>query len=264
MKEFDLPALEYCSLSRASRLLNCEVEDILHWAEIRAIPLMVKFSHEVDCNARISFDDNINLYKFLRTIDPGLGNFLLSQFCSFSLTDSDYEDYEFNGEINPVHNMVEYTLECQLEGFWELFNFSIQGDSVCFSSVKPFRCKYECVGHARYWDGSEFNVSDLFISRESIELISGVKQRALLSLANFENEGHRAVKEEDNQKTMNYRAMFIKSLLYICYGEEAAENPRKFIDNPRSKIKIDFETKGIRLPSGKAIESWLKNVDIGK
>ena len=30
MKDFDLPALEYCSLDRASRLLGCELGDLLH------------------------------------------------------------------------------------------------------------------------------------------------------------------------------------------------------------------------------------------
>ncbi|HCF8657742.1 hypothetical protein [Atlantibacter hermannii] len=264
MKDFDLPALEYCTLERACRLLGCELDDILHWAEIRAIPLMVKFTNKKSCAARIYFRDNIDLHKSLRDIDPGDGDFLLSQFCSFSLTPDDYDDYEFNGEINPVHDMIEYALECNLSGFWELFNFSIEGDNVDFTSVRPFRCKHEWVGHARYWDGSEFFISDLFISRESIELISGIKQRALLSLANFEDEKPRSLIEENNPKTMNYRAMFIKSLLYVCYGEEAAESPRKFLDNPRSKIKIDFESKGLRIPSGKSIEAWLKDIDIDK
>ena len=41
MKDFDLPILEYCSLERAARFIGsgCEVEDILHWAEIGAINL---------------------------------------------------------------------------------------------------------------------------------------------------------------------------------------------------------------------------------
>ncbi|EMD9275510.1 hypothetical protein VWV82_004170 [Cronobacter malonaticus] len=264
MKDFDLPALEYCSLDRASRLLGCELEDLLHWAEIRAIPLMVKFTNKVSGAARIEFSDSVDLYKSLRDIDPGLGDFLLSQFCSFSLTPDDYEDYEFNGEINAEHDMIEYTLECNLSGFWELANFSIDDGMVNLHTVRPFRCKHEWVGHATYWGGSEFSVSDLFISRESIELISGVRQRVLLSLANFQDEKPNNIIAENNPKTMNYRAMFIKSLLYVCYGEEAAESPRKFLDNPRSKIKVDFESKGLRIPSGKAIETWLKDIDIDK
>lgn len=38
----NLPPLEYCSLSRAKKLLNCEVEDLLHWHDIGAITLCLK------------------------------------------------------------------------------------------------------------------------------------------------------------------------------------------------------------------------------
>lgn len=265
MKDFDLPALEYCSLERACRLLGCELNDILHWAELSAIPLMVKFTHKVSCDARIIFSDKIDLYESLRDIDPGDGNFKASQLSSFSLTAEDNADYEFEGVINPIHNMIEYELECNLNGFWELINFTLNEERVDFTAVKPFRNKYEWISIARYWGGTEFTISDLYISRESIEVISGVKQRALLSIANFEDDNKpRMISEDISPKTRNYRAVFIKSLLYVCYGEDAADNPRKFFDNARSKIKIDFEKEGIALPSGKAIEAWLKDVDIGK
>lgn len=263
MKDFDLPALEYCSLDRASRLLGCEIGDILHWAELSAFPLMIKFTHKFSCDARIMFSDEIDLYKSLRDIDPGDGDFHLSQLCSFSLSPDDYEDYEFQGTINPVHNMVEFELECKLHGLWELFNFSVDGDVVNFTSLKPFRSKCNWVSRASYWEGSQFTFSDLYIARESIDLITGVKQRVLASIANFETEDKPMVIVEDiNPKTRNYRATFIKSMLYVCYGAEAAENPRKFFDNPRSKIKIDFEKAGVSLPSGKAIDNWLKDIDI--
>ncbi|EPF6162329.1 hypothetical protein MWS90_004274 [Citrobacter sedlakii] len=263
MKEFDLPALEYCSLDRASRLLGCEVGDILHWAELSAIPLMIKFTHKVSCDARIMFSDSIDLYKSLRDIDPGDGDFHVSQLCSFSLSPDDYEDYEFQETINPVHNMIEFELECKLHGLWEIFNFSIEGEVVSFTALKPFRNRCNWVSIARYWEGTQFTVSDLYISRESIELITDVKQRVLTSIANFETKNNSMVIVEDiNPKTRNYRAAFIKSMLYVCYGAEAAENPRKFFDNPRSKIKIDFEKAGISLPSGKAIDNWLKDIDI--
>lgn len=41
----DLPPLlpiEYCSIERAARMLGCETDDILHWAEVGAINLNVK------------------------------------------------------------------------------------------------------------------------------------------------------------------------------------------------------------------------------
>lgn len=38
----NLPPLEYCSISRAKKLLNCEIEDLLHWHDIGAINLCIK------------------------------------------------------------------------------------------------------------------------------------------------------------------------------------------------------------------------------
>lgn len=263
MKDFELPALEYCTLERACRLLGCELDDILHWAELSAIQLMVKFTHEVESNARITFSDSVDLYKCLRSIDPGDGDFHLSPLSSFCLSADDYGDYEYEGVINPIHSMIEYELECRLSGFWELISFSQEDGLVRVTLLKPFRNKYEWMHDARYWEGSDFSVSDLYISRESIEIISGIKLRVLSSLANFECDGRpSSISEDGNQKTRNYRAMFIKSLLHVCYGKDAADNPRKFLDNPRSKIRMDFEKESISIPSGRAIEGWLKDIDI--
>ncbi|TLU68313.1 hypothetical protein FFB58_10510 [Enterobacter sp. MF024] len=43
-KKNNIAALEYCDLHRAAELLNCRVDDLLHWAEIGAIELCLKFS----------------------------------------------------------------------------------------------------------------------------------------------------------------------------------------------------------------------------
>lgn len=40
-----IPPLEYCSLSRAQKLLNCEIEDLLHWHDIGAINLCIKLTN---------------------------------------------------------------------------------------------------------------------------------------------------------------------------------------------------------------------------
>ncbi|PXY62368.1 hypothetical protein DMY04_22225, partial [Enterobacter hormaechei subsp. steigerwaltii] len=101
MKDFDLPALEFCTLDRACRLLGCELGDILHWAEIKAITLMINFTNRDGRDARITFSDKVDLYNSLNDIDPGDGDFHPSQFCSFSLSPDDYSDYEFEGKITP-------------------------------------------------------------------------------------------------------------------------------------------------------------------
>lgn len=43
-KQNNIPPLEYCSISRAQKLLDCEIEDLLHWHDIGAINLCVKLT----------------------------------------------------------------------------------------------------------------------------------------------------------------------------------------------------------------------------
>lgn len=41
----NIPPLEHCSIFRAQKLLNCEVEDLLHWHDIGAINLCIKLAN---------------------------------------------------------------------------------------------------------------------------------------------------------------------------------------------------------------------------
>jgi hypothetical protein len=47
MNETKLPPLEYQQLARAARLLDCEVEDLLHWAETGNIQLCARLNGKV-------------------------------------------------------------------------------------------------------------------------------------------------------------------------------------------------------------------------
>ncbi|MEM7927629.1 hypothetical protein Q4R04_17780, partial [Morganella morganii] len=60
----------------------------------------------------------------------------------------------------------------------------------------------------------------------------------------------------------NVKNNFIKSLLHIHYGDDVAENPRRFMDNKDSEISNDFRNQKITPPSGKAVQEWLKFTEI--
>lgn len=68
--------------------------------------------------------------------------------------------------------------------------------------------------------------------------------------------------EEISRTVANNRSSMIKALLAIHYGEDVANSPRKFIENKDSEICKDFELKGIKLPSGKIVSEWLRDVEI--
>ncbi|CRY83509.1 hypothetical protein [Yersinia intermedia] len=58
-EESGIPALEYCRLNRAAELLDCKIDDLLHWAEIGAIELCLKFNgFESVIRPPFSYEDN--------------------------------------------------------------------------------------------------------------------------------------------------------------------------------------------------------------
>lgn len=61
----------------------------------------------------------------------------------------------------------------------------------------------------------------------------------------------------DDEPLTYKQARFIYDLLAIQYGQDVADNPRRFIDNPDSEIAKDFNDKA-KLPSGRSVERWLK------
>lgn len=70
------------------------------------------------------------------------------------------------------------------------------------------------------------------------------------------------IKPRESRKTTNLMAGFIKQLIEVSFGSEAAESPRKHIDGKTGEIRRQFEEKGITPPSGATVERWLKNADL--
>ncbi|MFH7564523.1 hypothetical protein [Oceanimonas smirnovii] len=50
-----LPPIEYCTIERAAKLLDCEISDIIHWGAIKAISLAIRLS---DVQASVYLDKN--------------------------------------------------------------------------------------------------------------------------------------------------------------------------------------------------------------
>ena len=89
----ELPALEYCSLERATRLIGhgCEVEDLLHWAEMGSIKLSAKLSFGDVTDAGLIFcsDSKESLESKLNSIDKfNVRSFSLTRHSYFNLGDS--------------------------------------------------------------------------------------------------------------------------------------------------------------------------------
>lgn len=74
-----IPPLEYCSISRAAKLLNCEIEDFLHWHDVGVITLGINLqktkgvlrikigNHNAEDNPlQLYFDGNLTFNELTR------------------------------------------------------------------------------------------------------------------------------------------------------------------------------------------------------
>ncbi|SFN67214.1 hypothetical protein [Xenorhabdus japonica] len=63
-----------------------------------------------------------------------------------------------------------------------------------------------------------------------------------------------------NPRSLNFMARLVKALLHIQYSADEAENIRRELDDPHSRISTDFSDKGIKAPSGKALHGKLRDM----
>ena len=111
-----------------------------------------------------------------------------------------------------------------------------------------------------------FEIEDFYIAKSDFLEIKKYSDDG--ELPSYINGGKEKIEPSKNPdeahstKTINKRAQFIKSLLRIHYGNEVAESPRRFLERKDSDVSKDFKDLNIIAPSGKAVQEWVKGVDI--
>ncbi|MDS1617170.1 hypothetical protein [Escherichia coli] len=65
-----------------------------------------------------------------------------------------------------------------------------------------------------------------------------------------------------SKKTEHSQARFIKSMIEAVLGKQVAANPRWHMDNEKGQLHNLFKDKGIKPVSGKALEGWIRDVDV--
>ena len=121
--------LEYCKLDRAARMLDCELEDILHWAEIGVIDVKYKVTDQNRLYGECELDKkdlawlfNNGEVEYMSPLREGEGfywsNSASGQFIAFEFT----QFYETSQELE------------------EVLMAAIQGttNDTVFSKVSPF------------------------------------------------------------------------------------------------------------------------------
>jgi hypothetical protein len=240
--------VEYCKLDRAARMLECEVEDLLHWAEINAIDLWLKIDEE-NCGViyfdEATFRDLIKLRDSSKLVtESGLINITAGR-STFYIETEDCEDQElenfkdYEDDIEDSDLAIEIASAC---GLWAV-EFA---DIVLHSN----RAEGYFTPNSLYCDPTveqrfiidldsemRFNLADLLITRTELERLhdsmsSGTPLKNRYNDSEIEKISRAQMQRASNAKAAAERnsaprAELVLSLLELVLGEESS-----LIDNP--------------------------------
>ncbi|MCO6524690.1 MAG: hypothetical protein J6562_06665, partial [Candidatus Schmidhempelia sp.] len=114
----DIPLLEYCKLSRASKLLNCEIEDFLHWDEINAISLYFHFQEPIKALIKVH-----NLDEILSD-EINDDQIILEQgYSRIYINSKELRECTQDGSNT-------FTLQAIISGLWRIHNISTFGKAI--------------------------------------------------------------------------------------------------------------------------------------
>ncbi|HHQ6573144.1 TPA: hypothetical protein ACSTLY_000286 [Serratia fonticola] len=264
----NIPIPEYCTLERAAKLIDCEVSDLIHFGEIGAITICIKVPKSTKAMLHVFKNDESTMSDIEA---EWAGGDIYSQFVTID---------------EPTEHMKEdrsmYKLPAFISGVWGLFKCSEFGNVFteipCDEMVVLKAVDSNILAFLEF-PGKEWGVdekittlpTDMLVLGQDLEtLIKNAGSRVPCRWNEFEKtfdikaSGKVINCNEDtlSPKTINSRAQFIKALLCSTYSKDLADNPRKYLDDPNSEINVDFRNKGLKIPSGRTVQSWLSMVDI--
>ncbi len=234
-----LPKRAYYPLSEAATLMGCGVRDVIHFGAIDALDFYV-FINKFDAPGESWFHlnipnnqvDNIDFFGCL----SGDG-WMLYDVAFKKKSDGFYLDGYYAKSISGLFNVNGFYLQ-PLE-----FSDSCNLETTVLSS------------HPEDEDYLPVDVNligfNLSIGRDYLCVLGK-------DIDKFMNIEEKNV----SQTVASNQSQMIKALLYIHYGEEVANKPRKFFDDNESEVCKDFQLRGMGIPSGKTVAAWLKDVDI--
>lgn len=271
-----LPRRKYYPLHKAAKEVECDIDDLLHYASMGILQLCVHININgddafSDCYINSDIDDDL-LESLQKEVNPA--PLIWSTDMNYISEDADFLLLSLSDECgSKINNAIGWFAINNTELIMP--EFEETGEIEAFTLVhlrehlnmknKYLRKKTSGYnpGLIMFYQPKKFTINDFCITSPELELLkSGGGD--LLKFAFMKNPEESAIAQKKiGAKTINGQSEFIKSLLYLLYSdEELIENPRKFIDNHDSDIVKDFDAKGLKLPTGKTIAAWLKNVDL--
>lgn len=269
----NLLPLEYCTLERASRLLDCEVQDLLHWGSIGAIKLCLNgagsgFLLDIDKSDQAKNTEEIA--NFVRAVYED--TYDLTRISLYSSLDvSTSSDYFYDDLVKMIAQEV-CEVPVYFEGFWaidpyyildnsgviaELGSFGVIDDEIKIFSPLPDESgwTYRGIIHIPNSDRSrEPELNEIYIIRPDLErLYKAINGDGSLShkyndfdLAR-QSRKQEKLERQANNKTRETapQAKMIKALIQALVGNnELLDQPFKLID----VLSATLSGKGIECP----------------
>ncbi|EAC0630593.1 hypothetical protein GC796_19005 [Salmonella enterica] len=276
-----IPPLEYCSISRAAKLLNCEIEDFLHWHDVGVISLGINLQKtkgilKIKVGNQNSEENPLKLY-----LDGDLTfNELTRVYKIWSRHSKVYTLITTKDDLIPplIHTntlSTTYELNCIISDIWSIDSRNISVllndtenvfEETKLSAISPSEQILSNSFQPEMGERPVINLDNIFITKETIDIIhthalSGKPLPFMEDLINsYENENHDIKPiSPHKEKLSNFIRFLIQSNPTINKNilSTTANNRHKilrdYLDNLKSKgTEIDYD-----IPSSPTIERYL-------
>ncbi|HFJ4332795.1 TPA: hypothetical protein ACGUIF_004822 [Serratia liquefaciens] len=180
-----LPPLEYCHIDRASRLLECEIEDILHWHEIGAIKICIRLDGTEKIHSYISEFTLSKLYDSGVTIGVDIPKELSFQSMICIYNEHDSTPLPLRSDIDRTKyksTLFNTLVECY--GFWALVPYQYNSsddntDIIVYSTDIEDKFNIRLSIEER-----KFGIEDMFIMKHDIDMLLGSNGQPLPNYIN--------------------------------------------------------------------------------
>lgn len=265
----NLLPLEYCTLERASRLLDCEVQDLLHWGSIGAIKLCLNGAGSgllLDIDKSDQVKNIEEIANFVRGVYEN--SYDLTSISLYSSLDvSNSSDY-FYEDLVKMNAQEVCEVPVYFEGFWaidpyyildnsgvlaDLGSLGVIDDEIKIFSPLPDESGWTYRGILHIPNSgrvSELELNEIYIIRPDLErLYKAINGEGSLSHKyndfDLARQSRKQEKLERQTRETVPQAKMIKALIQALVGNnELLDQPFKLLD----VLSATLSSKGIECP----------------
>ncbi|MFP4865277.1 hypothetical protein ACLFLC_21095 [Providencia rettgeri] len=273
-----LPERRFYSLNDAIEHLSrdgfaCNMNDILHYASIAAFKPLIFIDGEWESSNRFiddNFESELEIFTPTDTSNEQSDIHVLSSSIAHggsSSSISEVESEPTNENERNYNDLAHYDTTLRVNGLWE-FNpissrISFFHELTNAGSVGFYNCLIDS-GYATFlFDTKKITPSDIYMSSEDFHLLKdGGRKNQEDNITSTEH-----IKKNKREKLLTESRktkadQFIRDLIYLLYSNEQYKNePWRLIREDKTKgepsdLEIDFDAKGLILPSRKTLKRW--------